>query len=119
MTKQRSKASLLGIVLFLWGATLFAAQPPDTLWTRTYGGTGEDVGHFVQETSDGGYIIAGYTTSFGAGSYDVYLVKTNEDGDTLWTKTYGGTGSDVGYSVQETPDEGYIIAGRTTSFGQG
>jgi hypothetical protein len=91
----------------------------DTLWTRTYGGTNDDYGLFVQQTSDSGYIIAGYTSSFGAGGYDVYLIKTNKDGDTLWTKTYGGTGDDEGWSVQQTSDEGYIIAGTTTSFGAG
>jgi len=91
----------------------------DTLWTRTYGGTNEENGISVQQTSDSGYVIAGFTCSFGAGSYDAYLIKTNASGDTLWTKTYGGTGLDVGYSVQQTTDGGFIIAGSTNSFGNG
>ncbi|HTW92597.1 MAG TPA: hypothetical protein VMH22_12940 [bacterium] len=91
----------------------------DTLWTRAYGGTNDDWGKSVQQTSDGGYIIAGWTTSFGAGGYDVYLIKTNASGDTLWTRTYGGTSNDVGNSVQQTSDGGYIIAGSTMSFGAG
>jgi hypothetical protein len=91
----------------------------DTLWTRTYGGSSTDMGWSVQQTTDGGYIVAGMTTSFGAGSYDVYVVKTDANGDTLWTRTYGGSGSDVSYSVQQTTDGGYIVAGYTRSFGAG
>jgi uncharacterized delta-60 repeat protein len=91
----------------------------DTLWTKHLGGTGDDFGSWVRQTSDGGYIIAGYTNSFGAGNNDVWLVKTNASGDTLWTATYGGTPYDLGYSVQQTSDGGYIIAGVTTSFGAG
>ena len=91
----------------------------DTLWTRTYGGSAGDIGHSVQETAEGGYIIAGYTNSFGAGAIDVYLVKTDSLGDTLWTRTYGGADYDYSYSVQQTQDGGYILAGHTTSFGAG
>ena len=91
----------------------------DTLWTKVYGGTNRDCGCSVQETSDEGYIIVGYTKSFGAGDYDVYLIKTDANGDALWSRTYGGTNRDYGYSVQETSDGGYIVAGRTRSFGAG
>lgn len=89
----------------------------DTLWTKTYGGIDYDAGRAVQQTTDGGYIIAGRTSSSGAGSADVYLIKTNADGDTLWTRTYGGADGDDGYSVQQISDSGYIIAGITYSFG--
>ena len=89
----------------------------DTLWTRTYGGNYESEGYCVQQTTDGGYIIAGETQDFGAGSYDVYLIKTKSTGDTLWTRTYGGPGADLGYTVRQTIDGGYIIAGHTNEFG--
>ncbi|MDD5528549.1 MAG: T9SS type A sorting domain-containing protein [bacterium] len=91
----------------------------DTLWTRTFGGTDFDYGGSVQQISDGGFIIAGVIYSFGADSGDVYLIRTNSSGDTLWTKTYGGAGEDYGFSVQQTKDNGFIIAGVTNSFGAG
>ena len=89
----------------------------DTLWTRVYGGMGTDVGTSLDLTSDGGYIVAGYTSSFGEGGLDVYLIKTDSLGDTLWTRTYGGTNTDCAYSVEQTADGGYAIAGFTFSSG--
>lgn len=86
---------------------------------KTYGGMSNDEGHSLLQTSDSGYIIAGHTHSFGAGSQDVYLLKTDSNGDTLWTKTFGGTGNDAGFSIDKTGDGGYIIVGTTTSFGAG
>jgi hypothetical protein len=91
----------------------------DTVWTRTYGGSYNDYGYSARQTSDGGYIITGTTYSFGAGDYDAYLIKTNAAGDTQWTRTYGGTGEDVGYSVRQTTDGGYIVAGYTSPYGGG
>ena len=88
----------------------------DTLWTRTYGGCWNDVGCSVIQNTDGGYTIAGYTESFGAGAFDVYLVKTDAEGNLLWQRTYGESGEDYGSSVAQTGDNGYIIAGATNSF---
>jgi hypothetical protein len=90
----------------------------ETLWTRTFGGDNYDAGRSVQQTSDGGYIVAG-TSYVGVGDADVYLIKTNASGDTQWTRTFGGSGTDGASSVQQTFDGGYIVAGYTSSFGAG
>lgn len=111
---------ILGVWIFgcLIGITnLATAQGPDTLWTKTYGGSYFEEAMSVQQTADSGYIITGYTHSYGAGNSDVYLVKTDSLGGTLWTRTFGGTDSDYGRSVQQTADGGYIIAGYIASFG--
>jgi len=89
----------------------------DTLWTKTFGGSSADDGYSVQQTTDGGYIVCGTTGSFGAGGSDIWLIKTDENGDTLWTKTIGGSNYDKGYSVEQTTDRGYIVCGMTGSFG--
>jgi hypothetical protein len=91
----------------------------DTLWTKSYGSTGNDYGYSVKQTLDNGFIIAGATDGLGAGNNDAFLIKTNSIGDTLWTKTYGGDSSDWAGSVELTTDGGYIIAGSTKSFGAG
>jgi hypothetical protein len=98
---------------------VMAQTSPDTLWTRTYGGDHLEAAHSIQQTIDGGYIIAGTTESFGAGYYDMWLVKTDENGNKEWGQTYGGYFDDRAHSVQQTTDDGYIIAGRTDSFGAG
>jgi len=94
------------------------SQPPDTLWTRTYGGAGTDRAYAIQCTDDGGYVLAGFTCSL-SGVEDAYLVKTDSNGDTLWTSSYGGEGYDYAQDVRQTNDGGYIIAGHTSSFGAG
>lgn len=91
----------------------------DTLWTKTYGGLNVDAAAFVQQTADGGYIISGYTESFGAGLYDSYLIKTDSIGNEAWSKTYGGTNNDALYAVHQTINNDYICVGYTQSFGGG
>ena len=88
-------------------------------WQKTYGGSGFDDAYSIQQTSDGGYIVAGRMSSFGAGSYDLWVLKLDSIGDIEWQKTYGGSVRDEAYSIQQTSDGGYIVAGRTLSFGAG
>jgi len=85
-------------------------------WQKTFGGSDYDMGYSVQQTTDGGYIIAGWTDSFGEGDRDVYLVKTHPNGEVQWERTFGGDKNDYGYSVLQTSDGGYVIVGRTHSF---
>jgi len=89
----------------------------DTLWSKTCGGASWDESRCVQEARDGGFVVVGNTTSFGAGGADIWLLKIDQNGDTVWTKTYGWEDGDYGYSIVQTSDDGYLIAGKTFSFG--
>jgi len=104
------------------------------LWNRTYGGQGSDTARSLIQTSDGGYALAGETTSYGNTSsvflsYDFWLVKTDENGNMLWNQTYGGYrlffengteyGGSMANSVVQTNDGGYVLAGRTYAIGAG
>jgi hypothetical protein len=85
-------------------------------WNRTYGGAHYDYAFSVVQTTDGGYAMAGYTQSFGAGSSDAWLVKTDSSGNVQWSRTYGGTDSDDAWSVVQTADGGYALAGQQRSL---
>lgn len=85
-------------------------------WNHTYGGAERESAKALIVTSDGGYAMAGYTESFGAGNRDLWLVKTDGFGNMEWNSTYGGVNNDAAYSLVETSDGGYIMAGTTKSF---
>jgi len=85
-------------------------------WNLTLGGTGEDKLGFVQQTDDSGYVLIGNTNSYGAGSFDIWFVKVDSNGNMQWDNTIGGIGRDKAYSVSQVPG-GYIIAGYTNSYG--
>ncbi|MCJ8288734.1 MAG: T9SS type A sorting domain-containing protein [Crocinitomicaceae bacterium] len=89
----------------------------DTLWTKTIGGTSEDYGLDMIRTLDGNYVITGYTESFGAGQTDAFLLKVDNDGNILWVKSYGGLDGESINTVLQSSDEGYLISGKTHSFG--
>jgi len=88
-------------------------------WARTYGGNSFDLFDSFQQTSDGGYIVVGTTTSFGAGEGDIWILKLSSDGYIEWQRTYGGSESENASFIQQTSDGGYIVVGTTTSFGAG
>jgi len=83
----------------------------DIEWNKTYGGIKDDHAYSIQQTIDGGYIVAGATISFGAGKEDIWVLKLFSDGTIEWQKTYGGSSSDKAHSIQQTNDGGYIVAG--------
>jgi len=86
-------------------------------WEKKYGGTGGDKASTVRQVADGGYVFVGYTESYGAGEFDVYLVKLDANGNVIWYKTYGGPDWDMAGSIALTNDNGYLIAGWTANFG--
>jgi hypothetical protein len=93
----------------VWGANL--------QWTRTIGGTGSENINAIINSADSGFILVGTTSSFGAGGEDVYVVKLNSSGNTVWTRTIGGPANDGGYSIVQAKDGGYVISGFTLSYG--
>ena len=83
-------------------------------WETTYGGNGNDIGNSVKQANDGGFIIVGSSNSFGSGNDDIYVIKTDSQGDLEWSEIYGdGIGPDIGHSVQLTSDGGFIVVGQT------
>jgi hypothetical protein len=91
----------------------------NVVWTKTIGGSDDDFAYSIIQSSDGGYVVAGYTRSFGAGYDDMYVVKMDSSGNVVWTKTIGGSYYDGADSVIQSSDGGYVVVGSTGSFGEG
>jgi hypothetical protein len=111
----------LSLLVFNFGLPFYLAAnaQPAMQWQKTYGGASSDTGESIVQTGDGGFAITGGTWSFGAGDYDVWLIKTDANGNMQWNKTYGGTKMDYPYSMVQTGDGGFAITGATESFGAG
>ena len=88
----------------------------NVLWQTVYGQSGWDIARGVAQTTDGGFVFVGYTSSFGAGNWDVWAVKLDANGVVQWQKTFGGAGDDLGWAVKATDDGGVTLAGETSSF---
>lgn len=90
----------------------------EEVWSQTFGGTEDDIGVSVRLASDSGFILCGSTSSYGEGT-DIYVIKTDSNGDSLWTATYGGSAGESGAAVRTAVDSGYIVIGSTGSYGDG
>jgi len=88
-------------------------------WSHSYGGNNTDRTNALIQASDGGYVLAGGTYSFGGGSNNVYLIKTDDLGNHIWSRAFGEAGFDEAYSICNASDSGYMVLGTTTSFGAG
>ncbi|MCD4665668.1 MAG: gliding motility-associated C-terminal domain-containing protein [Bacteroidales bacterium] len=91
----------------------------EMIWSKTFGGNNEDRGFSVKQTNDNGYILGGSTQSFGAGLRDAYIIKTNNDGEILWTRVLGGLNLDNCFNINQTQDNGFILTGTEESYGPG
>ena len=107
------------------------SAPASITWENTFGGTDNDYGGDAQQISDGGYILFGSWNGGGGGggdcsgtdgfvcSGDFYLIRTDENGNSNWEKTFGGTDCEIAGLAHETSDGGYILCGSTKSYGAG
>ncbi len=119
-TEQIIETSDSGFAIVGWtndkDVFLFRADSlGDSVWTQMYGGASNDIGYGVCQTADDGFLIVGSTESYGLGSYDIYVIKTDDVGDTVWTGTFGGTSYEEGRAIAKTHDGHYMIAGLTVN----
>ena len=104
-------------ISLLIATKLIANNTKVETWQKTFGGEDSDIANSIQQTKDGGYIVAGWTKSSGSGGEDAYILKLNSRGEIEWRKTFGREDYDEANSIQQTKDGGYIVAGWTASLG--
>jgi hypothetical protein len=119
---QLKTKTLLAYCIVVFSLLLISSFHPafaTSSLNKTYGGAKDDAAYSILSSSDGGYVLAGYTKSVGAGGMDAWLVKVDYSGQMVWNRTYGGTADDVAYSLIQTGTGGYVFAGYSASFGMG
>ena len=107
------KTFLFTLLIFLL-SLLVKAQVPSIEWQKSLGGSAWDEVHSISQTTDGGYIVAGYKTDI-QNHFDYWIVKLSSTGLVTWQKSFGGSGTDNANSIKQTTDGGYIIAGYSNS----
>jgi len=119
---MKSRKLIIFLSLSLLPGIIFSSNAYSD-WAKTYGGGADDEARSIQQTADGGYIVAGWSSSFGAGNKDFLVLKLSSTGTVQWQKAFGGWNEDFAYSIQKTSDskygDGYIVVGKTLSFGAG
>lgn len=111
-----NKMLVLALLVCLYYGTGCFPKPEPITWEKTFGGSSLDRAYSIDQTADGGYALAGQTSSFSAGGYDYYVIKLDEMGNKTWENNFGGSSSEIARSVRQTSDGGYIVAGRSSSF---
>jgi len=118
---MKTLIKLFSSILFFLSATHFLFAQPTIEWQQNYGGSSADYAQSIQQTLDGGYIVAGGSSSNNGdvsgnnGGWDYWILKLDGTGNVQWEQNYGGSGYDYAYSIQQTLDGGYIVAGRSSS----
>ena len=117
--KQSTKIIPMQISDFREDEIALVAKPEMLTWEKTYGGSLNDYAESIIQTTDGGYAVAGYTESYGAGDFDFWIIKLDCRGNKLWDQTFGGSDFDRATSLIQTTDGGYAVVGYTESKGAG
>ena len=112
---QKKNLLILIILLNITTNITVYANPSTLEWEQTFGGDLNDHSFDVKQTTDGGYIIAGLTWSYGAGKTDIYIIKTDSKGEPQWDLVFGASKIDGAFSVEQTKDKGFIICGTRES----